>query len=294
MSGYANEQMFRAMSIDREVDDPEVPGMIEANCGSFKDQIRVMAIAMGIEIDEIAFHAEFATADEDLDFGYMAVGKGRIAGFKGFVSGMKDGRPRVQCRFVWKLGDERMTPNWPVEHGYRVEIEGDQACTFLIEPTGEHFDGTVTTAMPCVNAIPRGRGTARHREPSIPAAGDRHRRLTLLPAPGASGAGQLGRRPAAAQGTCAADPRVWLATTEGAGGAAAVAAAGSTTAAALAGLVGRGLGLLLGDDVAGEHAHEQTLRCAASGLRPEKITCTCFAAAVSFSRRGHGSKSPSR
>jgi hypothetical protein len=48
-----------------------------------------------------------------------------------------------------------MTPNWPVEHGYRIEIEGDQACTFLIQPTGDHFNGTVTTAMPCVNAIPR-------------------------------------------------------------------------------------------------------------------------------------------
>ena len=32
-----DEQMFRAMSIDREVDDPEAPAMIEANCGSFKD-----------------------------------------------------------------------------------------------------------------------------------------------------------------------------------------------------------------------------------------------------------------
>jgi len=155
MSGYRNEQMYRAMSIDREVDDPEVPGMIEANCGSFKDQIRVMAIALGIEIDEIGFHAEFATADEDLDFGFMTVGKGRIAGFKGFISGLVDGTARVQCRFVWKLGDENMTPNWPVEHGYRIEIEGDQSLTFLISPTGEHFDGTVTTAMPCVNAIPR-------------------------------------------------------------------------------------------------------------------------------------------
>lgn len=155
MSGYRNEQMYRAMSIDRAVDDPEVPGMIEANCGSFKDQIRVMAIAMGIEIDDIGFHVEFATADEDLDFGFMTVGKGRIAGFKGFISGLVAGTPRVQCRFVWKLGDEKMTPNWPVEHGYRIEIEGDQACTFLIQPTGEHFDGTVTTAMPCVNAIPR-------------------------------------------------------------------------------------------------------------------------------------------
>jgi hypothetical protein len=45
MSGYANEQMFRAMGIDRALDDPEAPVLVEAACGSFKEQIRVMADA---------------------------------------------------------------------------------------------------------------------------------------------------------------------------------------------------------------------------------------------------------
>ncbi len=154
MSGYRNEQMFRAMSIDRELDDPEVPGMIEANCGSFKDQIRVMAAALGVEIDGIAFDVELGAANRTTDFGFMTVGAGRIAGFKGSVSGMVGGRAVIQCKFVWKLGHD-MTPDWPVEDGYVIEIDGEPGVRVRLEPTGEHFDGAVTTAMPVVNAIPQ-------------------------------------------------------------------------------------------------------------------------------------------
>jgi hypothetical protein len=154
MSGYQNEQMYRAMSIDREVEDPDAPAMIEANCGSFKDQTRVMAGALAVELDDVAFEAEFGAANEDLDLGFMTVRKGRIAGFKGTVHGMAQGRSVIQCNFVWKLGHD-MTPNWPVEDGYVIEIHGDPAVRVRIEPIAEHFDGATTTAMPVVNAIPQ-------------------------------------------------------------------------------------------------------------------------------------------
>ena len=54
---------------------------------------------------------------------------------------------------MWKLGED-MTPNWPVTHGYVIEIEGDPGVRCKLEPLGEHLDGTITTAMPVVNAIP--------------------------------------------------------------------------------------------------------------------------------------------
>jgi 2,4-diaminopentanoate dehydrogenase len=154
MSGYQNEKMYRAMSIDCAVDDPEAPGMIEANCGSFKDQIRVMANALAIDIDEIRFEAEFGAANETTDFGFMTVQKGRIAGFKCTISGMHQGRAVIQCNSVWKLGHD-MTPNWPVEDGYVLEIHGEPNVRVRLEPIDAHFDGAITTAMPVVNAIPQ-------------------------------------------------------------------------------------------------------------------------------------------
>ena len=153
MSGYENEQMFRAMGIDRALDDPEAPAMVEAACGSFKDQIGVMAAELDVALDGIGFDVEFGAANRTTDFGFMTVRAGRIAGFKGTVSGLVGERAPIQCRFVWKLGDD-MTPNWPVERGYVVEIEGVPGVQCRLQPLGEHFDGTVTTAMPVVNAIP--------------------------------------------------------------------------------------------------------------------------------------------
>jgi hypothetical protein len=154
MSGYANEQMFRAMSIDRPTDDPEAPTMIEAMCGSFKEQIRVMAHALSIDVDDLRFEVEFGAANQTTDFGFMTIRKGHIAGFKGVLSGMHAGRPVIQCNFVWKVGRD-MTPDWPVEDGYVLEVHGEPSVRITLEPIGPHFDGALTTAMAVVNAIPQ-------------------------------------------------------------------------------------------------------------------------------------------
>jgi 2,4-diaminopentanoate dehydrogenase len=153
MSGYANEKMFRAMGIDLDPGDPAAAEAAEASCGSFKDQVRMMAHALAVDLDAIAFHAEFAVAARDLDFGYMTVRAGRIAGIRGTIAGVRDGRPVIECRSVWKMGDGAMEPDWPLTNGYVIEVQGSPAfrCTFA--PIHGHFDGAVTTALPVVNAI---------------------------------------------------------------------------------------------------------------------------------------------
>jgi len=153
ISEYANENMFRAQGFDLEADDPKVPQVVEASVGSFKDQVRVMAKALGLDIDGVEVRSEVAVADDDTDFGFMTLGKGRVAGIKGAVAGVKDGRSLIECTFVWKLG-QAMTPNWPETNGYVIEIEGDPGVRVKLEPLGEHFPGATTTAMPIVNAIP--------------------------------------------------------------------------------------------------------------------------------------------
>lgn len=154
VEGYANEQMFRAMGFDREPDDPDATAAVEAACGSFMDQVPVMGRVLGIEVDDVLFGVELAIADRTTDFGFMTLQQGRVAGFRGTIAGIVDDRPVVECRFVWKLGSD-MTPNWPVTHGYVIEIEGDPDVRCKIESLGGgHLDGATTTAMPVVNAIP--------------------------------------------------------------------------------------------------------------------------------------------
>ena len=123
LRGYENEPMYRAMGIDRDPADPEAATLIAAACGSFRDQVAVMAHALALDLDEIRFHADFAVADMDTDFGFMTVGAGRVAAIRGTIAGWAGGRPRIECRSVWKLG-ERTTPDWPVEHGYADRYRG--------------------------------------------------------------------------------------------------------------------------------------------------------------------------
>ncbi|MCU1399700.1 MAG: dihydrodipicolinate reductase [Acidimicrobiales bacterium] len=149
---YGNAPMFRAMGFDRDAGDPEVAVMAEASCGSFKDQIRVLARALCVEVDRVDFRVETATADRDTDFGFMTVGAGRVAGIQGVVAGIRDDRPVIECRFVWKLGSE-MTPDWPVTNGYLIEIEGDPGVRCKIEALAGNLPGATVTAMPVVNAI---------------------------------------------------------------------------------------------------------------------------------------------
>jgi hypothetical protein len=47
-----------------------------------------------------------------------------------------------------------MTPEWPAEKGYIIEIEGDPGVRCALQPLGDDFDGATTTAMPVLNAIP--------------------------------------------------------------------------------------------------------------------------------------------
>ena len=103
LSTYENEKMFRVMGFDGDVGDPAVVELCEATNGSFKDCVRTMAHEMGVELDEVRFDVEFAAADRTLDFGFMTIGEGRIAGIKGVVSGIVDGVAALPVRL--RLGD---------------------------------------------------------------------------------------------------------------------------------------------------------------------------------------------
>jgi hypothetical protein len=152
LRGYANEAMYRAMGIDRDPADPEAADLIADACGSFRDQVAVMAHALALDLEEIHFHADFAVADADTDFGFMTVGAGRVAAIRGTIAGWAGGRSRIECRSVWKLG-ERTTPDWPIEDGYLIDIEGTPSFRARIEP-GQQWTGSMSTALPLVNAIP--------------------------------------------------------------------------------------------------------------------------------------------
>jgi hypothetical protein len=169
IQGYANEQMFRAQGFDLDPSDPAAYAACEASCGSFKEQVPVIAKAMDTEIDRVGFRVEFGIADADTDFGFMSVQKGRIAAFKGTVFGEKDGRSIIECSFVWKLGHPRLRDRArrgarcagptrapgrpPRRHGDHRDAGGERHPVGVRGPAGDREpDGPAL--RPCRRAVP--------------------------------------------------------------------------------------------------------------------------------------------
>jgi len=79
---------------------------------------------------------------------------------------MVDDEPAIVLNVVWKAGNN-LQPDWPVIHGYRMEVDGDPIVHTRVtfSPSGMKMDdpgaGTqvadltnVITALPVINAIP--------------------------------------------------------------------------------------------------------------------------------------------
>src|SRR3984893_2677130 len=151
---YASPGTWTAVGFGRPVTDPEVPGITERMMPSFREAVGMMADALRFKVDETRYSVEFAAATEDVDLGYMKIGKGCISGLRGCWSGFVGTKAVIELKFAWKLGYQLM-PDWPIEDGYLIEIYGEPNIRCRYEPIGSHgFESGVITGMPTINAIP--------------------------------------------------------------------------------------------------------------------------------------------
>lgn len=147
---------------------PDAPGhadQVRAATLVFGDALELMAELFGAALDERRCSVEFALATADLDLPGRPIAAGRVAGLKVVWEGIVDGRPLIELRQVWMMGD-RVEPAWPVEHGYVVEIDGEPKIRLKLDvwPHQEdlsrltaddlHGLGMIITGLPAVNAIP--------------------------------------------------------------------------------------------------------------------------------------------
>ena len=154
---YASAETWRRCGIGRPVDDPALPGMARELTTVFADAVEMMASALAAPLDEVRYDVEFAAATQRIELSFMTIERGCAAGLRHRWSGIVAGRPLIELDVVWKLG-YTMQPDWPLEHGYRIEIDGlpnVRARLEIVHPAGwvaPDF-GTIT-AMPAVHAIP--------------------------------------------------------------------------------------------------------------------------------------------
>ncbi|MCU1377494.1 MAG: conserved hypothetical rane protein, partial [Acidimicrobiales bacterium] len=163
-TGYDSADTERSVGYARPIDDPELPAMVERGTAVFGDGVRLMADALGIELDEVRCEAEFAQTTEDLDLGSWAIKAGCVAGVAASWQGVRDGRTVINLQVRWRKG-RTLEPDWKVEHGYLVEIEGQPNVRTKLEifPPADFKAssfkdymvlGMIITSLPAVQAIP--------------------------------------------------------------------------------------------------------------------------------------------
>jgi hypothetical protein len=163
-SGYASPDTEIAVGFTHPPTHPGLSEMVRNGTAVFGDAVLLMADALGVEIDDVVCEAGFAVAKRDLDLGYMRIPEGCIAGVEASWQGRQRGRTIVDLQVRWKKGKD-LEPDWPLEHGYLVQIEGQPCVKTKLEirppqdfqaKSFEDFMqlGMIMTALPAVNAIP--------------------------------------------------------------------------------------------------------------------------------------------
>ena len=141
------------------------PGAI---AGEWQGQIRLVAEALGVEVDEVRETFDRRATDRTLDVAFGTVEAGTCGALRMQAVGVVDGREAIVIEHVTRLAHD-VAPEWPTGVGdlsYRVVVDGDPDidCTLRVsqrDPARAGIAGMtsgagamVATAMRVVNAIP--------------------------------------------------------------------------------------------------------------------------------------------
>lgn len=141
------------------------PGAI---AGEWQGQLRLVAEALGVEIEEVRETFDRAITERTLDVAMGRVEAGTCGALRMQAIGVVDGREAIIIEHVTRLAHD-VAPDWPRGIGdlsYRVNITGvpDIDCTLaatLRDPAGAGIGGMtsgagamVATAMRVLNAVP--------------------------------------------------------------------------------------------------------------------------------------------
>ena len=122
-TGYGSAETEQSVGYCRAIDDPDLPELARRGTAVFGDAVAVMADALDITLDDIRCEPSFAMATEDLELGYMTIPAGCVAGIEAHWLGIVDDRTVIDLGVRWRKG-QALEPDWEVEHGYLVEIDG--------------------------------------------------------------------------------------------------------------------------------------------------------------------------
>jgi hypothetical protein len=149
----------------RPIDDPELPSMTAHGTAVFGEAVRMVADALGVELDDVRCEAEYAQTTADLDLGSWTIAAGCVAGVAASWKGSVGDRVIVELNVRWRKG-QTLEPDWKIDQdGWVIRIDGRPTVTanvsFLPPPDFQAETiadfmvlGHIMTAAPPINAIP--------------------------------------------------------------------------------------------------------------------------------------------
>jgi hypothetical protein len=150
-TGYESARQWKVLGFGSPPDRPDLAERAQRRTAVFGDSIEMMAAALKVPLDDREFRLELGLATKDLDLGYMEIAEGTVCGMNFVWTGVVAGKPLIEMGLRWRLGNS-MEPNWEINHGYTIEIDGIPDVRLRFIP--DENDYTAGTSNPAVNAVP--------------------------------------------------------------------------------------------------------------------------------------------
>jgi 4-hydroxy-tetrahydrodipicolinate reductase len=119
--------------------------------------MRMLADAIGIELDEVRYHREVATTPDAFEIAAGTIEAGTVAAMKFVFEGIVDDRAVIALEMVWRVSDD-VAPEWPSgDSRWILHIDGDPIVDSELVMATEAVGGravSLSVATLCLNALP--------------------------------------------------------------------------------------------------------------------------------------------
>lgn len=162
---YDSPETEKPVGFGQPIDNPQLQAMAAKGTAVFGEAVRLVADALGVELDEVRCVAEFAQTTADLVMESWTIPAGCVAGIYISWQGVVDGNTVIDLNVRWRKG-QTLEPDWKIDQdGWVIQIDGQPSVTtkvgFLPPPYFQAQSiadfmvlGHIMTAMPTINAIP--------------------------------------------------------------------------------------------------------------------------------------------
>ena len=148
----------------KPIDHPDLQAMTAHGTAVFGEAVRLVADALGVELDDVRCEADYAQTTADLDLGSWTIPAGCVAGVAASWKGSVGDTVVVELNVRWRKG-QTLEPDWQIaQDGWVIQIDGRPTVTlnvgflppadFQAETIADFMVlGHIMTAMPALNAI---------------------------------------------------------------------------------------------------------------------------------------------